>query len=494
MTAWPAHPVVYELNTAAWLHDVSSRAGAVTTLADVPAGEWELVTPDGIDAVWLMGVWERSPAGVRLALETPEQVASFRAALPDLTDADVIGSAYCVRRYEVDGRFGGREGLAAARAALAERGVRLVVDFVPNHVAPDHPWLADHPEYFVRGDAGDLARDPAGFLAVGDSVIARGRDPFFPPWPDVAQLDAFATALRQTAADTLVDIGRQADGVRCDMAMLLLNDVFSRTWGDRVGPPPEREYWDEVIGAVRAVHPDFLFAAEAYWHREWDLQQLGFDHCYDKRLYDRLVHGGLNEVRSHLHADIAYQRRLVRFLENHDEPRAAGELEPARERAAAVVVATLPGAALWHEGQFEGWRVRLPVFLARRPVEPVDEDLRRFHLDLLAATTPLRRGEWQLCEATGWPDDRTCEQLLAWCWLDGDQRSLVVVNAAGAPAAARVHLPWDDVGAGRWRLADLLSGEVYERDGGDTATAGLYVQLPPWGYHVLAWAHVEVSS
>ena len=182
-----------------------------------------------------MGVWERSPAGVRLALDTPEQVASFRAALPDLDDADVIGSAYCIRRYEVDARFGGRAGLAAARAALAERGVRLLVDFVPNHVAPDHPWLTDHPEYFVQGTADDLADDPAGFLAVGDTVIARGRDPYFPPWPDVAQLNAFAPGLRQAAADTLIDIGEQADGVRCDMAMLLLNDVFARTWGERAG-------------------------------------------------------------------------------------------------------------------------------------------------------------------------------------------------------------------------------------------------------------------
>ena len=318
------------------------------------------MTPPGVDAVWLMGVWERSPAGVQLALESADQVASFHAALPDLDDADVIGSAYCIRRYEVDARFGGRRGLAVARAALAERGVRLLVDFVPNHVAPDHPWLIDHPEYFVQGNADDLARDPASFLAVGDAVIARGRDPYFPPWPDVAQLNGFAPGLRQAAADTLLDIADQADGVRCDMAMLLLNDVFARTWGERAGSVPEQEYWTEVIGAVRAVHPDFVFAAEAYWDLEWDLQQLGFDYCYDKRLYDRLIHDGPDAIRGHLHADLDYQRRLVRFLENHDEPRAATEFAPAKERAAAVVIATLPGATMWHEGQFEGWRVRLP--------------------------------------------------------------------------------------------------------------------------------------
>jgi hypothetical protein len=485
MNDWPAAPVIYELNTAAWLHDVGTRVGKRVRLDGVPAQEWDRVTPDGVDAVWLMGVWKRSPAGVDLALGSDEQTASFRAALPDLDDADVIGSAYCVRRYRVAGRFGGRKGLAAARAALAERGVRLIVDFVPNHVAPDHPWLAKHPEYFVQGTSDDLADQPAGFLAVGDSIIARGRDPFFPPWPDVAQLNAFAPGLRRAAAKTLIDIGEQADGVRCDMAMLLLNDVFARTWGERAGEVPAQEYWTEVIGAVRAAHPGFLFIAEAYWDLEWQLQQLGFDFCYDKRLYDRMLHEDAASVRGHLRAGLDYQRRLVRFLENHDEPRIAAELAPDHERALAVAIATLPGATLWHEGQFDGWRVRLPVFLGRRPDEPIDADLVAFHLQLLEIARDLRQGEWALCEPTGWPDNRSCDQLLAWSWTDGDRRSLVVINDAGAPASARIQLPWDDVAGRTWTFDDVVVGDTYERDGTDMAAQGLYVELPPWDYHVL---------
>jgi hypothetical protein len=487
MKAWPSDSVIYELNTAAWLHDVGERAGAVATLADISSSEWDRVTPPGVDAVWLMGVWERSPAGVQLALESAAQVASFHAALPGLDDADVIGSAYCIRRYEVDARFGGRRGLAIARAALAKRGVRLLVDFVPNHVAPDHPWLIDHPEYFVQGNADDLARDPAGFLAMGDAVIARGRDPFFPPWPDVAQLNAFAPGLRQAAIDTLRDIAEQADGVRCDMAMLLLNDIFARTWGERAGSVPAQEYWTEVIGAVRGVHPDFVFAAEAYWDMEWDLQQLGFDYCYDKRLYDRLIHDGPDAIRGHLSAGLDYQRHLVRFLENHDEPRAATEFAPAKERAAAVVIATLPGATMWHEGQFDGWRVRLPVFLGRRPTEPFDGDLHRFHVELIGATASLRRGDWRLFGFSLMPEDSSSTQLLAWSWIDDEQRSLIVINFADAPAAARVHPPWNDLAERTWRLEDLLSSQVFVRDGSEIATDGLYVQLAPWEFHVLAW-------
>src|SRR5262249_34319641 len=149
-----------------------------------------------------------------------------------------------------------------------------------------------------------------------------------------------------------------------------------------------------------------------------------------------------------------YQRGLVRFLENHDEPRAAAEFPRERERAAAVTVATTPGITLWHEGEFEGDTVRLPVFLSRRPEEPVGGERRDFHLSLIPAAPEVRRGSWQQCEATGWPGDASAEQLVAWSWDDGEHRSLVVVNLADAPAAARVHVPWDDVGGRTWRLDD----------------------------------------
>jgi glycosidase len=246
--------------------------------------------------------------------------------------------------------------------------MRLILDFVPNHVAPDHPWVIDHPEYFVQGDIGDATNDPESFLQTGGQVLARGRDPYFPAWPDVVQLNAFAPALRQAAIETLSDLAARCDGVRCDMAMLLINSIFERTWGHRAGPRPATEYWVDVISALRKLRPDFLFIAEAYWDLEWDLQQQGFNYCYDKRLYDRLEHDAAEDVRLHLCAELAYQEKLVRFTENHDEPRALSVFSPAKARATAVTVATIPGAKLFHEGQFEGRMVRLPVFLGVVPL------------------------------------------------------------------------------------------------------------------------------
>ncbi|HTN51113.1 MAG TPA: alpha-amylase family glycosyl hydrolase, partial [Anaeromyxobacter sp.] len=426
------------------------------------------------------------PEGRRIALANPELVASFRAALPGFTPEDVPGSPYCVRRYAVDPRLGGPEGLAAARRELSRRGIRLLLDLVPNHVAPDHPWAREHPEYFVRGTDEDLARAPEAFLRAGGAVVARGRDPYFPPWPDVLQLDAFSAGYRRALADTLLDLARQCDGVRVDMAMLLVNRVFARTWGARVGPPPARELWEEVLSEVRSAAKGFLVIAEAYWDMEWELQQLGFDFCYDKRLYDRLVEGSARSVRDHLGAGLDYQEKLVRFVENHDEPRAAAALGE-RARAGAVAVATLPGARLFHEGQFEGRRVRLPVFLGRRPEEPVDEPLQAFYRALLAeAVHPVYRdGAFARCPLGGWPDNPTTGNLVAWCWRLGEERRLVVLNLAPSRSQGLVRPPWPDLGGRSWRLADVRDGAVYERAGQELADQGLFVDLEGWGWHLL---------
>jgi hypothetical protein len=489
--AWPNHPFIYEINTWAWLHDLSSRLQRQVTLDTVPTEEWDRLASFGFHGIWLMGVWARSPAGTQIALDDPDLRREFQQALPDFTPADVAGSPYCVRSYSVDRHLGGPDGLAQARKALATRGLRLVLDFVPNHVATDHPWASEHPEYFVQGSEEDLNLDPTAFIRVEGNILARGRDPYFPPWQDVVQLNAFHPQLRSAAAETVSSIAAQCDGMRCDMGMLLINEIFRQTWGERAGPVPATEYWTDVIGAVRARHPEVLFIAEAYWDREWDLQQLGFDYCYDKRLYDRLVHEDAESVRGHLHADLEYQNRLVRFLENHDEPRAASTLAPlARERAAALAISTLPGAKLLHEGQFEGWRTRLPVFLRRRPPESTDENLLQFYENLLnvVAQRNALEGDWTQCEASGWPDNQTCRNLLGWCWYSPEERRLVVINYSDRPAQGRIHLPWHDLAGTQWRLDDRLNRTRFERNGREMQEQGLYVDLPAWGTHYLEFS------
>ncbi|HQE82774.1 MAG TPA: alpha-amylase family glycosyl hydrolase [Candidatus Hydrogenedentes bacterium] len=488
MNPWPKDPIVYEINTWVWVDELSRKHGRPVTLSSVPQEEWDALSFPGLDAVWFMGVWERSPAGIAVANQNEGLQEDFRRALPDFQPEDNVGSPYCVRRYAVDEHLGGRQGLAAARKELARRGLKLILDFVPNHVAPDHPWVVDHPEYLVQGHADDALKDAASFVRVNERVFACGRDPYFPAWTDVLQLNAFQAGLRQAVIETLSDIASQSDGVRCDMAMLLLNRIFERTWGGLAGQRPATEYWVDVISAVKVAHPEYLFMAEAYWDLEWELQNQGFDYCYDKRLYDRLEHDTAESVRLHLCAEPAYQERLVRFIENHDEPRALSAFSPQKERAAAVTIATIPGAKLFHEGQFEGRKVRLPVFLRRRPVEPAEPDLPAFYRTLLdaAGLEGLRDGEWRLCERCGWPDNASYENLVAWCRRKGGERQLTVVNLSDSDAQGLIRLPWDELKGGTWGMTDVFTGQRYERSGDEMNTHGLYVDLPPWGYHILS--------
>jgi hypothetical protein len=479
-------PVIYEINTWVWLHELGRKYGQPVTLGAVPEKEWDAVASLGIDALWLMGVWERSPKGMRIAGSLQWLQEEYALALPDVSPEDVVGSPYSVHRYEVEERLGGAAGLARARDMLSTRAVGLILDFVPNHVAVDHPWVSEHPEYFIQGTGEDLVRAPYDFSLSEGRIIACGRDPFFPPWTDTAQLNAFHPGFREAALETLLKIASLCDGVRCDMAMLAVNSVFEKTWMKSAGPRPGQDFWEELIHAVRLRHPRFLFLAEAYWDFEWELQEQGFDYCYDKRLYDRLVQGTAEGVRLHLSAGMDFQNKLIRFVENHDEPRAASVFPGSRHRAAAVVMATLPGAKVFHEGQFEGRKIRLPVQLGRRPEEPVDHELAAFYRTLLRITrsAAFREGEWRLCEIMGWPDNPTHHSLLAWCRSKGEKRVIVVVNLSGRSSQARVRMPWTDLGGSRWILSDILNGLEFERDGSEMIDPGLFVDLDPYGFHV----------
>lgn len=486
MKAWAKHPLIYEINTWVWLAELSRKHQRAVNLATVPPDEWDRIAAAGIDAVWLMGVWERSPAGIAISMRNEGLIADFKRALPDFAPQDNVGSPYCVRRYLVDDHLGGPRGLAAARAQLRARGLRLILDFVPNHVAPDHPWVGEHPEYFIQGTAADARNDPASYVEAAGKVFARGRDPFYPAWPDVLQLNAFQPELRQAVLETIATIAGQCDGIRCDMAMLVLNTIFERTWGERAGARPAADYWRAFIPAIKAQWPEFRFIAEAYWDLEWELQQQGFDHCYDKKLYDRMEHGDAESVRLHLLADPTYQKKMVRFIENHDEPRAAAAFPAGHARAAAVALLTLTGAKLLHEGQFEGRRVRLPVFLARRPLEPLDHDLAAFYDRLLTEThrEVFRNGQWRLCQHRGWPDNPSGRHLLTWCWAMDGERYLVVINFQQHAAQARVQVPWDDLRGWQWSLSDVLADESYARSGDEMRDAGLHVELAPWQCHL----------
>lgn len=449
---WPVDPVVHEIDTWAWLEGLGRRWRRGVTLADLPDELWDATLPPGTDAVWLMGVWERSPAAADAAWET--WGARARELLPGLRREQVPGSPYSVRRYVVDERLGGEVGLAQLRRQLAARGVRLVLDHVPNHAAPDHPWVTEHPEVVVAGTPADLQADPSSWRYVDAPdagpdagpdavqrarVVACGRDPNLPAWTDTVQLDPMVPRLRELTIATYREIADRCDAIRVDMAMLLLDDVVARTWGSRVAGPLAEPFWVEVIAALRRTHPQVHLIAEAYWDRQPDLLAQGFDRCYDKTLLDLLVAGDAAGVRRHLDAPLAEQRTTLRFVENHDEQRIAAVLGAAGARAAAAVAVLAPGGLLLFEGQRDGHRVQVPVGLGHRPDEPADPALRRWYDQLLGWRGEIDRASASLrVEPAAYDADPVIG--LTWSQAAPEPRVLSAwVNLAPRPVPAVDH-------------------------------------------------------
>jgi glycosidase len=470
------HPLLYEINTRCWLRELSGERGATVTLANVPGSEFDHWQRLGFTHIWLMGVWTTGPRSREFSRHQPDVRRDAADLLPDWCDEDIAGSPYAIADYTVAPALGGEKGLRSFRQKLSGRGLKLILDFIPNHTGLDHPWLANSPERFVPG--GENA--PGSFLQqtrAGPRWIAHGRDPYFPAWADTAQLDYRNPDTRAAMIAELKAVATQCDGVRCDMAMLVLNDVIAKTWADapmpdslaaprsssspreeRVGRGPRRgeitqdmppllhpmgerekstasEFWTEAIASVKSVQPDFLFLAEAYWDLEPRLQSLGFDYTYDKRLYDRLIERQAQETQRHLlDAPPDFVRRCAHFLENHDEPRIASCLTFEEHRAAALLMLGLPGMRFLHDGQLTGAVRKLSVHLGRRPRTLPDPKIVGLYESLLTGlpSTAVGRGRAELIPPTAaWPDNPSAQNFVLVQWqATPPQFDLVAVNLA----------------------------------------------------------------
>jgi glycosidase len=488
-TSFPEKPIIYEINTWIWLNELSKKYRRKINLANLPDKELDELASLGFNAIWLMGVWQRSPAGLAIAHEHTDIMNDLRLALPDLKDSDIPGSPYCIRDYIVDAHIGGKEGLATARKELASRGIRLVLDFVPNHVAPDHPWTLSNPGFFIRGTEEEMAKYPHDYYRSNENIFARARDPFYPPWPDILQLNAFDGNLRKAMMETLKKIAAQCDAIRCDMAMLLMNDIFSKTWSEKAGQKPVQDFWTYIIPQVKKQFPGFAFMAESYWDTEPALLMQGFDFCYDKQYYD-YVQESAAKSKQRLMDCMEINDKLLRFLENHDEKRAAGLFTIERHKALGLASLTQPGARLLHDGQLEGRTVKVPVFLSRRQNETENKDLKEFYRKLLKIlqSEAIRNGKWSLCKVSGWFDNQSCLNLLVWEWLGEHENLLFVVNLSDQPAQALVKSSYAYPPGRTYQLFDVISGELFIRDGDDMNDPGLFVGLQAWGAHAF---HIE---
>jgi hypothetical protein len=485
------HPHLYQINVLPFMNRLSAKYGRRLTLSTIPDEEWQSLARKGFDLMWLMGIWQRSHESRDLALANDPLHREFDRALPDWTPQDVAGSAYAICGYGVDLHLGTQSELAKLKKNLNRLGLGLVVDFIPNHLAVDHPWVRTRPGMFVHGKPEDVRKHPDWFYPLDHGTyLAHGRDPYYPPWHDTVQVNFFSASLRKALFTELIRISSAADGVRCDMAMLGLNDVFASVWGHTLSNRrrPTSELWEDVIGPLKKVHPDFLFIAEAYWGLETRLQELGFDFTYDKTLYDLLRHNTAVEVLGHIDVQGRSLARGVHFTENHDETRAIAAFGRDRSLAAAIVLATVPGIRFYQDGQLEGHSIRLPVHLARGPAEVDDAEVKAFYERLLTITntSAFHEGEWRpIGVEPAWPGNGSHRDLLAWQWDYANTRKVVAVNYSAHQAQGWLSfVPFSRPGE-EITLRDELTDVRYTRKTDELSTKGLYVDLAPYRAHIM---------
>jgi len=483
-----AHPHLYEINTWAWLEKLSAHAGRQIRLEDVSDAEWDNLARLGFDVVWLMGVWQRSPESRRAALAFRDNLPQYDAALPDWKPGDVVGSPYSVAAYVPDPRIGTWASVDAVREKLHARGMALFFDFVGNHTALDHPWTREHPEFYVQGTQEDFHNDPLSFHEIatpsGPRFIAYGRDPYFPPWRDVAQLNHFSLDMRAAQIADLRTIASHCDGIRCDMAMLHLRDIFERTWSHllRGAKPPQSEFWADAHAAV----PNLNLLAEAYWGTDRRLLDLGFSFCYDKDLYDSVRDSNMAGVHGRLADSVDFQRHLARFLENHDEPRCSAVFRPERLNSAGTVMATLPGMRFYHQGELEGERVHLPITLRVAAEHPADPVSHAFFEKILRITEDdvFHNGAWSLLQVTNEGDD-TSGNLIVYEWRSENSWKIIAANLAGYGSQGRVHFGDRALPAREYVFYDELHDVRYVRSSDELRSVGLFVRREGFDGHLL---------
>ena len=486
---------IYEINTRVWLKKFNTPE-TKATLKDVPYEYWKNLADNGFDYVWLMGIWQTNKSVIKKYCFEEGLVNSYSKALNDWKDEDVIGSPYSISKYLVNPEIATEQELLEVKKVLNNLDIKLILDFVPNHFSVHSTLIVTDPYLFIEVDEKSYNENNHLYfkseLADG-KIFAHGRDPFFPAWQDTIQVNYFNDKARRFMINTLKYLTSLCDGVRCDMAMLNLNNVFNNTWGAVLNnqgyEKPEKEFWEIAIEEVKQQRADFIFLGEAYWDLGWQLQNLGFDYTYDKTLLDRLRSGYVEDIRGHLLADDDYQEKLIRFLENHDEERAVKSLGIEKSKAAAVIFSTIKGMHLFYDGQLEGKKTKLPVQLGRDREEKPNECISKFYSILLSITKTdiFKKGEWELLTTEpSWEGNFTYHNILIWRLTYLDRKRLVVVNYSDVVSQCRIKLSLTGYPE-KFKLKDILNEKKYYRKTESIIKDGLFIELGPYKSHIFSY-------
>ncbi len=492
------NPKLYEINTRVWIKQFEKG----TTLSKIPKKIFEDFAAKGIDIIWFLGVWKTCPGLVDKCCFTVDLISSYSKSLKDWKKEDVIGSPFAIDDYEVNPQLGDFSDLKNLKEILNDMGIKLFLDFIPNHFGAESKLIKTNPEIFLKADEELFNNDPHTFFQVESDhkqIFAHGRDPLFPAWLDTIQVNYFSRDAREFMINRLLQLTEFCDGVRCDMTMLQLNNVFQNTWlgvlNKRNYKEPKEEFWKIAIEKVKKKAPEFIFLAEAYWDLEWDLQQLGFDFTYDKRLTDRLAANDVQSVKSHLLAENQFQIHSARFLENHDEQRAVIKFGKKQSFAAAVLMSTIQGMKIYYDGQTEGKKIRLPVQLGQDTIEKISESIQKHYLKIFSITKSeiFKKGEWKMLDPMPAASNNfSFEKMFAWQWKLGEESRLIVINYSDSTSQCRLKpdLMTDEK---EIKLVDLLHDVEYYRSVDEIKTIGLFIELKNYRSHIFSFVEKSPS-
>ena len=421
---WMPRLVLLAKNAHVWLAQLSKSHGReISTLDGVPDEELEVLARRGITGLWLIGVWQRSPASERIKKM--------------MGDEDAVASAYSLEDYRIADALGGEGAYDDLRDRAWRHGIRLSTDMVPNHMGSDSNWVINHPDWFLTVDRSpypsytfngpDLSEDERvgifiedGYWDRSDAAVVfkrvdhntgderyvyHGNDGTSMPWNDTAQLDYLHHEVREAVIQTILSVARRSPVIRFDAAMTLARQHYHRLWFPEpgaAGAVPSRaefsmtradfdaamphEFWREVVDRVAAEAPDTLLLAEAFWLLEgYFVRTLGMHRVYNSAFMNMLRDERNSEyrqlIRSTLEFDPQILKRYVNFMSNPDERTAVDQFGTGDKYfGVATLLATTPGLPMLGHGQIEGLEEKYGMEFQRpRWEEETNEGLVRRH-------------------------------------------------------------------------------------------------------------------
>jgi glycosidase len=518
---WMPRTVMIAKSSLVWLDQLSRKyAREVRRLDQVPDEELDRLASFGINALWLIGVWERSTASRRI-----KQLAG---------NPDAAASAYAVHDYAIAAELGGEDAWRALSERAGARGIRLASDMVPNHMGIDSRWVMEHPEWFLQRqdcpypsytfDGPELSTDERVSVKIEDHYWSRsdaavvfrrvdkatgetrfiyhGNDGTSFPWNDTAQLDYLNPAAREAVIQAILAVARRFPIIRFDAAMTLAKRHIQRLWfpepgsgGDipsRAGLGVTREqfdrllpqeFWRTVVDRVATEAPGTLLLAEAFWMMEgYFVRTLGMHRVYNSAfmvmLRDERNADYRKVLRDTLEFDPDILQRWVNFVNNPDERTAVDQFGRGEKYfGVCTLMATMPGLPMFGHGQVEGFEERYGMeFRRAMHDEIVDDGLEREHWRRIVPLLHRRADfagsrEFLLYDCLD-PSGNVNEDVFAFTNRDAGGAALVLYHNryADARGSIGVSVPYADKrpdGSRPLRQRTLLEGLGLEHASGD---------------------------